>query len=108
MSKKQLQQICLRGGSWLDATKVAKERALAMKPHDLEHELETQDARYRAVALRAIERVNSPRRTEPPPRREREMPTRLCWELEFLVDTSGSRTGQGSNARDVTAGPACM
>lgn len=40
-----------------DANKVARERALAMQPTELELELQQQDAKYKAVALEAIARV---------------------------------------------------
>ena len=61
VSRQHLKQIPLGGWSlssrMQDATKVAKERALAMKPTDLESELAQQDAKYQAVARHAIERV---------------------------------------------------
>lgn len=40
-----------------DACKVAKERAYAMQPMELEAELRQQDAKYRAVAVETISRI---------------------------------------------------
>lgn len=59
VSHQQLKQVPLGGWSLRsriqDAAKAAKERALAMQPHELEQELRAQ--KYAAVAEHVIERI---------------------------------------------------
>lgn len=61
VSQKPLKDLPLGGWSlrsrMQDASKVARERALAMQPTELEIELQQQGAKYKAAALEAIARV---------------------------------------------------